>query len=836
MLTKKFELTLSNGYESVSHIEEDEIPLNLLFTLRSPNSRLISKATLPDFMFHISGSMRIKWDILVVIFVLYNIYTIPYLLAFDIGGLRGPSTKSFGLINVVIFAFDILMNFRTTFYDSNSGDEVIDLKRIRLNYIKGRLVFDILAALPSEYFYEAPAFALFRLVKFERILKLTNDLMFTRMNEWVKLFVRFLVILLWLSIYLHLIACFWFYLVNDQDPERVWVPPCLSLDADLKKIYHSPVEFQYAISLYTTVFSYAGIEFWPRTTIQFVVGGALVLFGSILTAIIFGQVAVIMTSLNRESQKLSSLHDKVNTAMRNMKLPEELQMRIIDYLTSSFKILDQQTSYEEFSKLIPPSKKQKISACLFEKVFLDSGFFAGSSQLIKFTLQKLDSQFYQPEYSVINQFDIEEDIYFVGLGSCEVEVLDEHKNSHLVRILEPGSYFGEVSALYKTPRTATVKTRTYSTLAVINKKKLKEMIKKFPEARQHFLNSVSSYKDNYKSFLKRTLSRVPYFDNISPRAADDLIYSLKIENYPQNSYLFQQGEVCNRAFLILEGKVQIIFLVFDKNLKSMLRKQGRTGTIIGGGHLNIRGRRDSNYGNNKGVKMVIDELGMGSVICSRQLLMNCSISVSCRVIEPTRVMVFSNQDLDSLLTDYPKLKKKIENQKIEMQVWDNFRQEYLRKPIPLDYSKCFKYEKESNRKAWKSKIKVKNEVIKMILKFRNRQTTKITSVKAMVEKIRAIVTAEDLGHMILAQKISKGEVPPEALEAAEFLDSEGITNPLLTQFAIKAKELSRVVTVLSSQMSSMNDKLESVGVACNEIGSKIGKLQDTSRLLDQFIY
>ncbi|CAG9318026.1 unnamed protein product [Blepharisma stoltei] len=828
----------SSGYESVSHIEEDDdASLSLSFSsLRSSHSHLVSKVTLPEFMFHKSGFMRVKWDIFIIIVVLYNTFTIPYILGFAIEEMANPSIKAIGLINMIVFSGDIIMNFRTTYYDSTSGDEVFDTKEIAINYLKNRLVFDILAALPSEYFYDIPAFTLFKLTKLERILKVTNDLMFMKMTEWIKLFIRFCTILLWLGIYLHLLACFWFYLVNEQDDSHSWVPPCLSLDSNLKYLYESPNYFKYSQALYAMVFAYSGIEFWPRTTLQYAIGGILVLVGSIITAVVFGQISVIMASLTRESQRLSDLHDVVNTAMRNMKLPDELQMKITDYLTSSFKILDQQESYEDFSKLIPPSKKQKISACLFEKVFRESEFFEGNSQLIKFVLQKLDSQFFQPEYSVVNQFDTEDCIYFVGMGSCEVEVLDEYKNSHSVRILEPGSYFGEVSALYKTPRTASVKTRTYSTLAVITKPILGELLKKFPEVKQTFLNSVSTYKDNYKSFLKRTLARVPYFDNISPRAADHLIYSLDVENYAPNSYLFQQGQTIDKAFLILEGKVQIIFVVFDSNLTYILKNKHRHSSVYGGENLGLSSRSkksNSGYGNLKGVKIVIDELGMGSVLCSRHLLMQYPATVICRVIEPTRVMVITNPDLEDLLVDFPKLKRKIEAQKIEMQVWDNFRQEYLRKQIPLDYSKCFKYDKTANRKAWKSKIKVKNEVIKLIMKKRNRKNTKVTSsVKAMVEKIRAIVTAEEKGHTAIALKISKGEIPPEALEVIDFLDSEKITNPVLTQFAIKTKELSKVVGTLSHKMSSMNEKLINVETACDDIGRKISRLQETTKALE----
>ena len=51
-----------------------------------------------------------------------------------------------------LFFFDIILNFRTSFIDPLTGDEIKDGKKITINYIcGGRFVIDLLAIIPFDY-------------------------------------------------------------------------------------------------------------------------------------------------------------------------------------------------------------------------------------------------------------------------------------------------------------------------------------------------------------------------------------------------------------------------------------------------------------------------------------------------------------------------------------------------------------------------------------------------------------------------------------------------------------------------------------------------------------
>ena len=60
---------------------------------------------------------------------------------------------SFFVINSLIdfvFLLDIVISFRTTFYDIETGDEVYDAKRTYRMYLRGRFTVDLLSTIPFD--------------------------------------------------------------------------------------------------------------------------------------------------------------------------------------------------------------------------------------------------------------------------------------------------------------------------------------------------------------------------------------------------------------------------------------------------------------------------------------------------------------------------------------------------------------------------------------------------------------------------------------------------------------------------------------------------------------
>jgi len=72
-------------------------------------------------------------------------------------------------------------------------------------------------------------------------------------------------------------------------------------------------------------------------------------------------------------------------------------------------------------------------------------------------------------------------LYLIAKGDCSVWVKDHARSQVFVRKLGRGDYFGEVSILTNQPRSATVKSTNYSTMACIHQSKFYDLCSNFPD-------------------------------------------------------------------------------------------------------------------------------------------------------------------------------------------------------------------------------------------------------------------------------------------------------------------------------------------------------------------
>ena len=53
-----------------------------------------------------------------------------------------------------MFFIDIVMNFRTTYFNPRTGEEIIDKKMIVMNYLSGHFIIDLLSTIPFDLIYD----------------------------------------------------------------------------------------------------------------------------------------------------------------------------------------------------------------------------------------------------------------------------------------------------------------------------------------------------------------------------------------------------------------------------------------------------------------------------------------------------------------------------------------------------------------------------------------------------------------------------------------------------------------------------------------------------------
>lgn len=94
--------------------------------------------------------------------------------------------------------------------------------------------------------------------------------------------------------------------------------------------------------------------------------------------------------------------------------------------------------------------------------------------------------------------------------------------SKFVRILQPGSMFGEVALLYNCKRTATVRSINYSIASRLSRANFDFVCSEFPEVVDKLKREFQSYNDPWRVFLRSVLRSVAYFTTMPVSFLNDV--------------------------------------------------------------------------------------------------------------------------------------------------------------------------------------------------------------------------------------------------------------------------------------------------------------------------
>jgi len=111
--------------------------------------RKVPSTSYPEYVIRTNATWKLYWDLAMVVLVLYNSVSVPFLAAFD------PENKleALEVLEYLLdgcFAIDILFSFTTSYMDDN-GDEVLDHRHIARHYgCSYKFPLDVVGVLPVE--------------------------------------------------------------------------------------------------------------------------------------------------------------------------------------------------------------------------------------------------------------------------------------------------------------------------------------------------------------------------------------------------------------------------------------------------------------------------------------------------------------------------------------------------------------------------------------------------------------------------------------------------------------------------------------------------------------
>ena len=177
--------------------------------------------------------------------------------------------------------------------------------------------------------------------------------------------------------------------------------------------------------------------------------------------------------------------------MRRKKITPNLQMKIRQYLRFIWQ--EELTQNVEFEN----STIEKLSKSLKEELFLEANgsilnkysmFFANYSEtMLRALMHKMKEVRFNPEDLIFSQNTLDDsEIYFIIKGKVEIFVDTQKRiggktQRQSLQNLTEGDVFGELSFFTGQPRTASAKSKDFSSMVFIKRDDLLNILQKFPE-------------------------------------------------------------------------------------------------------------------------------------------------------------------------------------------------------------------------------------------------------------------------------------------------------------------------------------------------------------------
>jgi hypothetical protein len=308
-------------------------------------------------------------------------------------------------------------------------------------------------------------------------------------------------------LYIHVMACIW-YLVVDIDEKWIANKDFIWFGSpQVYDIFYTHLERQYWTSFYTAYFLFGVGEVTPRTQTEVIVAIPILIISSIMNGLIIGNMALYISELNKKRAEFQRKMDTVNTAMNNLNLSSSLRRDVNEFFIQTNSTSTLQNELDDFMrKRISQTYRIICSIQIFKNAVKTNIITSklmntnNEGEVINNIVKKMDTILKTPESILCKQNEEvtkeNNDIYFIAKGKCNVSVKDKfskRSEEKIVKILEPGSHFGEISVLYNCNRSATVEASYYLTCAKISHQNYGELLQNYPSLNTLFKQQIVFY-------------------------------------------------------------------------------------------------------------------------------------------------------------------------------------------------------------------------------------------------------------------------------------------------------------------------------------------------------
>ncbi|XP_008286689.1 potassium voltage-gated channel subfamily H member 6-like [Stegastes partitus] len=451
------------------------------------------------------------WDWVILLLVIYTAIFTPYSATFLLSDQEEAAIQTCGyscsLLNVVdlvvdiMFIVDIIINFRTTYVNSN--DEVVSQSsRIAVHYFKGWFLIDMVAAIPFDLLIYRSGEEVVRTTTLIGLLKTARLLRLVRVARKLDRYSEYGAAVLFLlmctfALIAHWLACIWYAIGNVERATSAGIGWLENLGDQLGKPYNESVtgsgpsiRDKYVTALYFTFSSLTSVGFGnvsPNTNSEKIFSICIMLIGALMYASIFGNVSAIIQRLYSGTARYHAQMMRVREFIRFHQIPNPLRQRLEEYFQHAWSYTNG-IDMDAVLKGFPECLQADICLHLNRSLLQNCKAFKGSTKgCLKALAMRFKTTHAPPGDTLVHAGDLISALYFISRGSIEIL-----KGDVVVAILGKNDIFGEPINLYGLPgkSSADVKALTYCDLHTIQRKDMLEVLDIYPTFCEYFWSNL----------------------------------------------------------------------------------------------------------------------------------------------------------------------------------------------------------------------------------------------------------------------------------------------------------------------------------------------------------
>ncbi|KAL3116055.1 hypothetical protein niasHT_007355 [Heterodera trifolii] len=433
------------------------------------------------------GSFYVGWLSFVLVAFLYNAFVIPLRCSYPYQ--TSSNLRLWLLCDYtadLIYLLDlVLVKPRMTFM--RDGIVVKASSDMLSHYLKsGVFKLDLLSLLPLDalYFFTGPVSAW----RFCRLFKLNSfweffDLLDSAFSNPYA--VRIAKTFFYMIYIIHCNSCVYYVLSAWQAFGQI--PYFYKGKWYLNKWVYNNEGNAYIRCFYFTaaVATSTGNNPMPTNVVEYLYMTFSWMMGVFVFALLLGQIRDIVSNANKNNEEFRTTMDKALSECKRLDLPEHLTARVRSWFLYTWerqRTLEEKKLVEKLPLKLQTDLALSVHYSTLGKVKL---FQDADRAFLRDLVLRLRPAIFLPGDMICRKGDVGKEMYIVNNGILEV-VGGEH-NELVFATLAEGSVFGEISLLAiggNNRRTANIRSKGYSTLFVLSKEELNDVIKDYPDAQQ----------------------------------------------------------------------------------------------------------------------------------------------------------------------------------------------------------------------------------------------------------------------------------------------------------------------------------------------------------------